>query len=119
MDGVFEAVVEAAGAETRYTCRGRGAPVVVVANSEPDRRRLREMVESGRRILEPEPPLQDGDGPAHGEQLGRWLLGFVEGLGLQAPHIVLSAEFGTSCDAIVAALAPTDSVVLVEARAGS
>lgn len=118
MDTPFEAVVQAAGYETAYTSRGRGAPVVLVAATPRDRQRLAALLVGEERVIEPVPPQFEDTGAEAsdgGERLGQWLLGFIEGLGIHAPRVFLAATFAHTTPAISAMLARVEAVVAVAA----
>jgi hypothetical protein len=114
MDAAFEAVVQAAGIETRYVSRGRGEPVVLVGTNDGDRQRLAALVAGEQRIIEPVPPTLGPD--SDGAELGRWLLGFVEGLGLYGPKVFLAPELAAAAPAVMVALAPVEGMVAVVIR---
>jgi hypothetical protein len=106
-----EAVVQAGGTETRYVSRGRGRPAVLVAATDRDRQRLSGLLTGECRIIEPVPPGWAGAGEA--ERLGRWLLGVIEGLGLEAAHVLLAPSHAGAAPEIAAAVASADATVAV------
>jgi hypothetical protein len=92
---VIEAVVQVGEAETRYLRRGRGArAVVVLAEDEPERLRLLERFSGAACVIAPVPfvPARHASG-AHALSaagLADWLLGVIDGLGIERPEVVLS-----------------------------
>ena len=79
---------------TRYVRRGTGPSVVLVGadvDANPVWRPLVERLESGHRIVVPQPPPESSDVTA-------WLRGFIEGLGLTS--VVLIAGNGSSAAAL-------------------
>ena len=84
---------------TRYVRRGTGPAVVLVGadvDTNPVWRPLVERLESGHRIVVPQPPPANADVTA-------WLRGFIEGLGLTS--VVLIAGNGSSAAALELATA--------------
>ena len=84
---------------TRYVRRGTGPAVVLVGadvDTNPVWRPLVERLESGHRIVVPQPPQANADVTA-------WLRGFIEGLGLT--NVVLIAGNGSSAAALELATA--------------
>ena len=84
---------------TRYVRRGTGPSVVLVGadvDTNPVWRPLVERLESGHRIVVPQPPPANADVTA-------WLRGFIEGLGLTS--VVLIAGNGSSAAALELATA--------------
>lgn len=84
---------------TRYVRRGTGPAVVLVGadvDTNPVWRPLVERLESGHRIVVPQPPPANADVTA-------WLRGFIEGLGLTS--VVLIAGNGSSAAALELAAA--------------
>ena len=89
---------------TRYVRRGTGPSVVLVGadvDTNPVWRPLVERLESGHRIVVPQPPPVSADVTA-------WLRGFIEGLGLTS--VVLIAGNGSSAAALE--LATTDDFLV-------
>ncbi|HEX6309897.1 MAG TPA: hypothetical protein VFZ69_17125 [Longimicrobiales bacterium] len=85
---MIEAVVQVGTRETRYLRRGRGPhAVVVLAESAGERVRLMREVPGGCCVIAPvTDTLHDADAAA----FDSWLRGVIDGLGLDAPAIVLS-----------------------------
>lgn len=85
-----EAVLHCGGAEIPYRRWGHGPPLVVVGHApvpslgvtEEERLSL-----AGFRVLVPLVPL-----PGGAAQADRWMLGLLEGLGLERPGLVLDRE---------------------------
>jgi hypothetical protein len=115
MAGRVEAVVQADGAETRYVSCGRGAPLVVVAFSESSRRRLGSVLTGEYRVIEPVVPVMGAETAVAGEELGRWLLGFIDGLGLSEPTVLLAGELAPMMEGVSLLLAAAEATVLLEA----
>ena len=90
----IEAVVQVGACETRYLRCGRGPRcTIVLARTEPERLELlREHSGSGT-VIAPVPQMWPEDDAA-AARLGDWLRGVADGLGLDAPGIVTSAELG-------------------------
>jgi hypothetical protein len=84
---------------TRYVRRGTGPSVVLVgadATVNPLWVPLVERLETGHRVVAPQPPPADAD-------VATWLRGFIEGLGLSS--VVLIAGNGSSAAALEVATA--------------
>lgn len=100
---VIEAVVVVDGEETSYLRSGQGEPtIVVVCADAAERRRLLRLLSSRHRVIAPWPVRADAAGTADGRAC--WLTGVVDGLGLDRPVVVLSADSAY----IAAALTPID-----------
>lgn len=86
----FEAVVQVGSEETRYLRCGRG-PAVLAVTADPDERlRLVELLRSHYRVIAPVPPPFQATSSDPGAGMADWLRGVIEGLGLAAPHVLLS-----------------------------
>jgi hypothetical protein len=114
MDIPLRTVVQVDGAETPYSCHGRGRPAVVVAATEADRQRLVALLVGEYRIIEPELPALSGSQEDMATLLGQWLLGVVEGLGLQAPTILLAPGFAPLAGSVADLLAGVEASVITE-----
>lgn len=86
--GIIEAVVQVGARETTYLRCGRGQDaVVVLADTAAERIRLMGTAPDGCCVIAPVPDaLPEADAAA----LSAWLCGVVDGLGLEAPRIILS-----------------------------
>ena len=101
--GIIEAVVQVGAQETRYLRCGRGESVVVVlAGDTEERLRLIQRYAAAHRVIAPvphapvagvagaeEPAGQGGEAAA----LEEWLLGVIDGLGLELPAVFLAPEY--------------------------
>lgn len=106
--GIIEAVVQVGAQETRYLRCGRGERVVVVlAGDTEDRLRLMRRYAAAHCVIAPVPhePVAGGahgaEGPAGqggAAALEEWLLGVIDGLGLDLPAVFLAAEYAWLAD---------------------
>ncbi|HSK19481.1 MAG TPA: hypothetical protein VK912_10080 [Longimicrobiales bacterium] len=120
--GIIEAVVQVGVQETHYLRCGRGDRVVVVLTGDAaERMRLIHHYAGGGRVIAPVPPLGDpirptmaddaagapdaghrwmagdDDGPAAAE----WIVGVIDGLGLDRPAVVLAADLAWLAERLV------------------
>ena len=90
-DGIIEAVVQVGAQETRYLRCGRGDQVIVVlAEDAAERLNMLCHYAQHHRVIAPVPDeCPDPNGTA-GLTMENWLLGVIDGLGLDQPAIVLA-----------------------------
>jgi hypothetical protein len=92
---VIEAAVQVGSEETRYLRHGRGARVVVVlAEEEAERVRLLERFSGAACVIAPVPSAAargaSGEIVLSAAALADWLIGVIDGLGIERPEVVLS-----------------------------
>ena len=86
------AVVHAGGRDTEYLRAGRGPAVVLVSADleSDDVLRTVRVLATAFLVIAAAPAL------ANAAELSHWLRGFLEGLGLTDPHVILHASVATN-----------------------
>jgi hypothetical protein len=106
---LFEAVVHVGAQETRYESRGRGEPLLLITLDDAERRRLIDLLCPRYRVIAVIPAAPHAAFVRHGPPAetaaaaaSAWLCGVTEGLGLEAPRVVLTRELAAFADAAAA-----------------
>jgi hypothetical protein len=87
---VFQAIVHVGSQVTPYVCCGRGAPLLLIAADDAARARLVALLCASYRVVALAPPALAEEGAFPQDVAAAWLRGVIDGIGLEAPRVLLS-----------------------------
>jgi hypothetical protein len=112
----FQAMVHVGSQVTPYVCCGRGAPLLLIAPDDPARARLVALLCASYRVVALAPPALAEQGAFPQGVAAAWLRGVIDGIGLDAPRVLLgpslagyAAAAGEVVDGDVLVLEPAQS----------